>query len=64
MTPNDPDKEICPACGELAELSPRGDWYECPDCGLEGCEACIPGGNGCSCVACEAIRILRLEDQS
>lgn len=25
---------------------------ECPTCGREGCDECIPGGRGCECIDC------------
>jgi uncharacterized protein with PIN domain len=55
----------CPYCGRVLELDPKerevtdypedfGDfYYECPECGREGCSECMPCGRGVVCPECE-----------
>lgn len=47
----------CVACGHDASDDPNGECYayqlECPSCGKEGCDDCMPGGRGVVCPECE-----------
>ena len=40
--------EECPYCGKNTAVI-----LTCPGCGREGCENCMPAGNGCMCPECE-----------
>lgn len=44
--------DCCPHCG----AEPVEVLIQCPGCGRDGCDECIPGGRGVLCPDCEEAR--------
>lgn len=53
MSDDKPESEGCPFCGETRGALPDGTFLECPECGRDGCDKCMPAGRGCACPECE-----------
>jgi hypothetical protein len=57
-----PEDEVCAGCG-ISHATARAEGHirarellrviECPTCGHEGCDVCMPAGLGVPCPDCE-----------